>query len=279
MHKPVARQDRAATSPITAVARQALARVAARQAAVPLDEIRTRALDRPTPLNGKEALGSEHIVVVAELDPAHAAPGHLAEEYEAGGAGVIAVPVRPGANGVGSSLNAMNDANVHTQTPLLCLDPVLTSYQLWEARAHGASLVLLSAATLHDEALVSLVERSASIGLTPVVEVCTARDLVRALRADARTLFLRPPQYVADGSVQIQATLAKLLPLVPNGVVRVTECGSTPRRDLISSAKLDADAILVGRTHLAEGTPRQAVADLVAVGSHPALSRRREQAV
>jgi indole-3-glycerol phosphate synthase len=275
----VNRATTSSSSPIAALANQALARVAARQARVPLDEIRSRALDRPTPLNGKEALGSEHIVVVAELDPAHSAPGELAEEYEAGGAGVIAVPIRPGANGVGSSLTAMSDANVRTQTPLLCMDPVVSSYQLWEARAHGASLVLLSANSLHDEALVSLVERAVTIGLTPVVEVCSARDLVRALRANAHTLFLRPPQYVADGSVQIQATLAKLLPLVPNGVVRVTECGSTPRRDLISSAKLDADAILVGRTHLAEGTPRQAVADLVAVGSHPALSRRREQAV
>jgi hypothetical protein len=52
-----------------------------------------------------------------------------------------------------------------------------------------------------------------------------------------------------------------------------------PRRDLIASAKLDADAILVGRTHLAEGEPRQTVADLVAVSAHPALHRRREQAV
>jgi len=278
--RTTARKGATPSSPIAALAHQALARVAARQARVPLDEMKARALDRPTPLNGKEALGSEHIVVVAELDPGHAAPGHLAEEYEAGGAGVIAVPIRPGANGVGSSLTAMNDANVHTQTPLLCMDPVVSSYQLWEARAHGASLVLLSASTLHDEALLSLVERSATIGLTAVVEVCSARDLVRALRAKAHTLFLRPPQYVGDGGgVQIQATLAKLLPLVPDGVVRVTECGSTPRRDLISSAKLDADAILVGRDHLAEGTPRQAVADLVAVGSHPALSRRREQAV
>lgn len=263
------------------VAFQALARVAARQARVPLDEIKAKALDRPTPLNGQEALGSGNIVVVAELDPSHATPGQLAEQYEAGGAGVIAVPICPGASGVGTALHAMSDAGVHTQTPLFSMDPVVSSYQLWEARAHGASLVLLSAATLQDEALVSLVERSATIGLTPIVEVCSARDLVRALRARAHSLLVRPPQYVATGPepAMMQATLAKLLPLVPDGVVRVTEVGSTPRRDLIASAKLDADAILVGRAHLAEGEPRQTVADLVAVGAHPALSRRREQAV
>ena len=259
---------------------QALARVAARQARVPLDEIRSRALDRPTPLNGKEALGSGHIVVVAELDPGHAAPGLLAEEYEAGGAGVIAVPAGPGASGVGVALNAMSDAGVHTQTPLFSMDPIVSSYQLWEARAHGASLVLLPAAGLQDEALVSLVERAATIGLTPIVEVCSARDLVRALRARTHSLLVRPPQYVSTGpDSTMQATLAKLLPLVPDGVVRVTECGSVPRRDLIASAKLDADAILVGRTHLSEGEPRRTVADLVAVGAHPALYRRREQAV
>jgi len=258
-------------------ATRALAQVARRQAQVPLDEIKAKALDRPAPLNGKEALGSGNIVVVAELDPAHAAPGQLAEEYEAGGAGVIAVPVSPGTSGVGVALNAMSDAGVSTQVPLLSMDPVVSSYQLWESRAHGASLVLLSASTLQDEALVSLVERAATIGLSAIVEVCSARDLVRALRARAHTLLVRPPQYISPGSMQ--ATLAKLLPLVPQGVVRMTECGSAPRRDLITSAKLDADAILVGRTHLAEGEPRRTVADLVAVGSHPALYRRREQAV
>jgi indole-3-glycerol phosphate synthase len=262
------------------IAAQALARVAARQADVPLDEMKARALDRPTPMNGKEALDSGHIVVVAELDPAHTAPGELAEEYEAGGAAVIAVPVGPGGSGVGTALTAMSDAGVHTQTPLFSMDPVVSSYQLWEARAHGASLVLLSASTLQDEALVSLVERAAGIGLTPIVEVCNARDLVRALRARAYSLLVRPPQYVSTGpDSAMQATLAKLLPLVPNGVVRVTECGSAPRRDLITSAKLDADAILVGRGYLAEGEPRQTVADLVSVGAHPALYRHREQAV
>ena len=55
--------------------------------------------------------------------------------------------------------------------PVLRKDFIVTSYQLWEARAHGADLALLIVAALDQNALVSLVERAESLGLTPLVEV------------------------------------------------------------------------------------------------------------
>ena len=74
------------------------------------------------------------------------------------------------------------------QVPLLRKDFVVSSYQLWEARAYGADLVLLIVAALEQNALVSLVERAASIGLVPLVEVHSQDELSRAVDAGAQVI-------------------------------------------------------------------------------------------
>jgi indole-3-glycerol phosphate synthase len=244
--------------------------LAERQTRVPLPEVKAKALDRPAPPNGREALTGSHLAVVAELEPGSNADNLLrAERYETDGAAVIAVSAAPG-----GALEAMDDVNARTEVPLLSLAPVICSYQLWEARAHGASLVLLHPSLVTDEALISLVERAGTIGLTAVVEVRSAHDLVRALRGGATTLLLRPALRASGGS--IQSTLAKLLPLVPAGVVRVAASGSSPRSDLLASAKLDADAFFVpSRQLVGDGKPGETVAALAALAAHPAVARRR----
>ena len=77
---------------------------------------------------------------------------------------------------------------------MLRKDFVVSSYQLWEARAHGADLVLLIVAALEQNALVSLVERAESIGLVPLVEVHTDEELDRALEAGATVHRRQRPQ-------------------------------------------------------------------------------------
>ncbi|WP_051450783.1 hypothetical protein [Actinospica robiniae] len=264
----------AASRTSTTVPAHALAALAERQHRVPLPELKARALDRPTPLNGREALNGSHIAVVAELEPGPAAENvPRAERYEADGAAVIAVSADPGTAGPIAALAAMADVDAHTQVPLFSLEPVVCSYQLWEARAHGASLILVHPPLVTDAALISLVERAGTIGLTPVVEVRSAHDLVRALRGEATALLLRPTLRATPGSVQ--STLAKLLPLVPAGVVRVSAAGSSPRSDLLASAKLGTDAIFVDSRQLAGGGPGESVATLAALGAHPAVVRRR----
>lgn len=245
--------------------------LAERQSRVPLPEVKAKALDRPAPPNGREALTGSHVAVVAELEPGGPVADSLlrAERYEADGAAVIAVPAVPSAG-----LEVMDDVNAHTEVPLFSLEPVVCSYQLWEARAHGASLALLHPSLVTDEALISLVERAGTIGLTVVVEVRTAHDLVRALRGQATTLLLRPTLHASGSSMQ--STLAKLLPLVPAGVVRVATSGSSPRSDLLASAKLDADAFFIpSRQLVGDGKPGETVAALAALAAHPAVSRRR----
>ena len=139
---------------------------------------------------------------------------------------------------------------------MLRKDFVVSSYQLWEARAHGADVVLLIVAALEQSALVSLVERAVSIGMLPLVEVHTEPELDQALDAGA-------------------TVIGRIAGRIPDGIVKVAESGVRGPRDLLAYAASGADAVLVGESLVTEKDPRCAVADLVTAGSHPALRGER----
>ena len=71
---------------------------------------------------------------------------------------------------------------------MLRKDFVVSSYQVHEARAYGADLVLLIVAALEQNALVGLLERVESLGMTALVEVHTEEEADRALEAGARVI-------------------------------------------------------------------------------------------
>lgn len=247
------------------------AEVAVREARVPLAELQRGALARPVPGGGLDVLRGEQVAVIAEVDPAHASHGALVDHGEECGLAALAIaPIPQPAHEPGLPVAQVR---ARTAMPVLYMDLVVSSYQLWEARAGGADLVLLTAAALRGEALVSLVERADSLGLTAVVDVRDGADLVLALRAAARAVLVRPAAQVTDD--EGRAALCDLLSMIPDSVVRVAECGPTGRSDLIAYARKGADAVLLGRALLTGDDPRATVTGLAAVGAHPSLFRRR----
>ncbi len=156
---------------------------------------------------------------------------------------------------------------------MLRKDFVVSSYQLWEARAHGADMALLIVAALEQTVLVSLVERAVSIGLLPLVEVHTEPELDRALEAGAKVIGVNARDL---GTLQVdRGIFTELAPKIPDGIVKIAESGVRGPRDLLGYAASGADAVLVGESLVTEKDPRSAVADLVTAGSHPALRGER----
>lgn len=249
--------------------------VAARQARTPLDELKERASRRTPALEGVAALRGPGIAVVAEVKrrspskgdlAAIADPAGLAADYEAGGASVISVLTEQ--RRFGGSLDDLDAVRARVDVPVLRKDFVVSSYQVWEARAHGADLVLLIVAALEQNALVSLVERTVSLGMTPLVEVHDEAELARALDAGARVVGVNARDL---RTLQVDRDVfSRLAPLVPDAVVKVAESGVRGPHDLLAYAASGADAVLVGEGVVTGGNPRQAVADLVAAGAHPA---------
>ena len=237
---------------------------------LPLSELKRRAWAQPTPPNGLGVLHSEHVTVIAEVDLARTDRGELAEQYEHCGAGIIAVPAD-------ATSACLTEVSLRAEAPLLWMEPITTAYRLWHARVHGAGMVRIPVALVPDVALVSLVERAASIGLTAVVEVRTSQDLLCALRADAGVVLLRPPVQAEPEAAR--AALHELLPMVPAHLLRIAECGPAGRADLVACARIGVDAVLLESTLLAGDDPGATVAGLASIGAHPALSRRRKQPI
>jgi indole-3-glycerol phosphate synthase len=156
--------------------------------------------------------------------------------------------------------------------PVLRKDFIVTSYQLWEARAAGADLALLVVAALTDHELAGLVDRARSIGLTPLVEVHTAEEIDRAVAADADLIGVNARDLK---TLEVDRTVfARLAPQIPAGIVRVAESGVRDPHDVLEYARNGADVVLVGESLVTGKDPRTAVSDMVSAGTHPALKQR-----
>jgi indole-3-glycerol phosphate synthase len=253
--------------------------LAEREAATPLDDLKQTARRQREALDPMPVFRGDGVSVIAEVkreSPSRGTlasiddPAALAASYEAGGAATISVLTEE--RRFGGSLDDLHAVRAAVQVPVLRKDFIVTSYQLWEARAAGADLALLIVAALNQNELESLVERAVSIGLTPLVEVHDEEEVDRALEAGA-TLVGVNARNLKTLEVD-RDTFGRLAPRIPDEVVRVAESGVRGPRDVFEYAKQGANVVLVGETLVRGENPREAVADLVAAGSHPALRQR-----
>ncbi|HEY3734011.1 MAG TPA: indole-3-glycerol phosphate synthase TrpC [Streptosporangiaceae bacterium] len=251
-----------------------------RQRDVALDRLKEMARRAPSPRDALAVLAGDDVAVIAEVKRGSPSKGTMAEisdpaalacDYASGGARVISVLTE--SRWFGGSLADLAAVRSAVQVPVLRKDFIVGSYQLWEARAHGADLALLIVAALEQNALVSLVERAISIGLLPLVEVHTEDELMRALDSGAKVIGVNARDLT---TFKVDRTLfARLAPLIPDGVVKIAESGVRGPHDLLAYAAAGADAVLVGESLVTDKDPRAAVADLVTAGSHPALRDRK----
>ncbi|MGC0414893.1 indole-3-glycerol phosphate synthase TrpC [Embleya sp. AB8] len=254
--------------------------LAERQARVSLDEIKELAAQAPAPRDAESLLRADGIAVIAEVKrsspskgalAAIADPAGLAADYESGGASVISVLTEQ--RRFGGSLDDLDAVRAAVDIPVLRKDFMVTSYQLWEARAHGADVALLIVAALEQNALISLIERSRSIGLTTIVEVHDEEETARALDAGATIIGVNARNLK---TLEVDRNnFARIAPLIPDTCVRIAESGVRGPHDLIAYANNGADAVLVGESLVTGRDPRSSVADLVAAGAHPAIRHGR----
>ncbi|WP_326552865.1 indole-3-glycerol phosphate synthase TrpC [Micromonospora sp. NBC_01813] len=270
------------TAPALGVLDEILAGVRAdlqrREALVPLSRIRELAAAAPPPIDACAALRKPGVGVIAEVkrsSPSKGAladipdPAVLASEYAAGGARCISVLTE--GQWFGGSLDDLTAVRAAVDVPVLRKDFIVSSYQVHEARAHGADLVLLMVVALEQNVLVGLLERIESLGMTALVEVHTEEEADRALEAGAQVIGVNARDLrtlEVDRSV-----FERIAPGLPNSIVKIAESGVRGPHDLIRYASAGADAVLVGEGLVTQKSPRDAVAELVNAGNHPATPR------
>lgn len=234
------------------MAKRSATRAHAAMAAVPLDAMRARALAAPPP----KPLVLDRFDLIAEVKRSSPSQGSLASadvdvvaqarSYSDAGAAMISVLTEPARFG-GSleDLRAIADAVV---VPVMRKDFLVEPYQVFEARANGASAVLLIARILDDESLARMLDASVEAGLTVLLEAFDAEDLDRSAQA-----ISKHPGVLLGLNCRDLATLqedvdrfASLAEAFPDGVVRIAESGIATADNAQAVARLGYGGALVG---------------------------------
>ena len=255
----------------------------ARRRLVSLAELKDRTLAAAPARDAWAALGGpsarrDQLKVIAEIkrrspskgDLASIAdPASLAKQYADGGAAVISVLTEQ--RRFNGSLADLDAVRASVDVPLLRKDFTLDEYQIWEARAHGADLVLLIVAALSDAQLGEFSALSRELGMDVLVETHTPEEVERAVAADARIIGVNVRNLK---TLDVDRSLfASLAGSIPAGAVVVAESGVRNADDVTHYAAHGANAILVGEALVSDATPRERIAEFTAAGAAAIAAR------
>ena len=254
-----------------------LADLEVRKQNISLEELKELAIRQPSALEVTRRLRSDdHIGVIAEVKRSSPSKGKLAEisdpaalakEYEAGGAAVISVLTEK--RRFNGSLEDLAQVRAAVDIPILRKDFIVTPYQIWEARAYGADMVLLIVAALEQTVLESFIERVESLGMTALVEAHTKDEIERAIAAGAKIIGINSRNLK---TLEVdRSNFAKLADYVPNNIVLVAESGIRDIHDVVDHVRNGAHAVLVGEALVTGGSPQASVAEFVAASTHPSI--------
>lgn len=252
-----------------------------REQAMPLDAVKQAAAAAPAPLDARRWLRhADAVPIIAEIKRASPSKGHLADipdpaalaaEYERGGAAAISV-LTEGRRFLGS-LDDLDRVRAAVHIPVLRKDFITTPYQIWEARAHGADIVLLIVAALDDATLRELLDLTHELGMTALVETHTAEEIERAVQAGAAVIGINA-RNLKDLSVNV-GNYRELAAALPPDVIKVAESGVFGPVELEDYARAGADAVLVGEGVATAERHALAVERLVEAGRRVKVSERR----
>jgi indole-3-glycerol phosphate synthase len=186
-------------------------------------------------------------------------PASLAEQYENAGASVISVLTER--RRFGGSLADLDAVRLRVNIPVLRKDFMVDEYQFFEARAHGADVVLLIVAALSKSQLIDFHQLSEGLGMRVLIEVHTHDELERALEISPRIVGVNSRNLK---TLDVDASaFAELLPLIPTDVVRVAESGISTRAEVEFAQGNGATAILVGEALVKSSNPELAMRELL----------------
>jgi indole-3-glycerol phosphate synthase len=258
------------------ILRQTAIDIAARREAMPDAELeRAVAAMRQQPLSLATAIRGETVGVIAEIKrgspsrgvfPVDIDPPAIAAAYCDGGAAAIScLTDGPFFHGTREDLEAVA-AVAHTHdraVPVLRKDFTVDRYQLLEARAWGADVVLLIVAALDDALLASLYAQARELGLSVLVEVHSEGEMDRALRLEPDIVGVNN-RNLHTFEVDLGVT-ERLASMVPAGALLVSESGIFTREHVERVASCGAAAVLVGESLILQDDRAAAVREIAGV--------------
>jgi indole-3-glycerol phosphate synthase/phosphoribosylanthranilate isomerase len=215
-------------------------------------------------ISGSEAGPLAVIAEVKHKSPSHpefrqfASPARLAAAYRRGGAAALSV-VTDEAN-FGTSLADVAAMREASGLPVLVKEFIIDRSQILAAWAAGADAILLIARMLDHERLAELLAEVHDLGLTALVECHDEQDISKSVAAGARVIGINN-RNLATLETDIAQT-PRLMPLVPEGVIKVSESGIDTREQIERLAESGAHAFLIGHALLMSPDPGRKIREL-----------------
>ena len=217
------------------------------------------------------ALTGDEMMVIAEVkrsSPSKGSlseitdPAALAERYQAAGASVISVLTEE--RRFKGSLADLDAVRNRVGIPVLRKDFMVDEYQFYEARAHGADVVLLIVAALSKSQLKDFFDLTTELKMAALIEVHTSDELELALEISPRIVGVNSRNLK---TLEVDpSAFSDLIPRIPAELIRVAESGISKRGDVEFAQNSGANAILVGEALVTSGDPDLAMRTLLGRG-------------
>lgn len=254
---------------LTQLCAHAKERVQAAKAAVPLQEMRQAALSQncDTGFPFREALRKEGMSFICECKKASPSKGLIAEDfpyveiardYEAAGASAISVLTEP--KWFLGSLEYLKEISENVTIPVLRKDFTVDEYMIYEAKANGASAVLLIVSVLDDIQLSEYLQITHELGMDALVEAHDEEEIDRAVQAGARIIGVNN-RNLRDFTVDITNS-TRLRSRVPENILFVAESGIRTRKDIEVLEQGKINGVLIGESLMRAENRKQMLEEL-----------------
>lgn len=239
--------------------------VAAAKKNVSLAELEAMPLFQRNCYNLRESiLDPNKTGIIAEYKRASPSKGLIngtstVEEVVAGyqDAGASAISVLTDHDFFQGSLEDLTAARNVLQIPLLRKEFIVDSYQIAEAKAYGADIILLIAACLEKEEIKSLSEYAKSLGLNVLLEVHNEEELNKSIFPSIDAIGVNN-RNLKDFSVSLDHSY-DLVNKIPSQYIKVSESGISDPETIKALKKAGFNAFLIGENFMKTQNPMEAI--------------------
>ncbi|GAB3182481.1 indole-3-glycerol phosphate synthase TrpC [Telluribacter humicola] len=193
-------------------------------------------------------------IINAQVTPAEVTAGYTR-------AGAAGLSVLTDTQFFGGNFDDFNKARLaNPTTPMLRKDFMVDEYQLFEAKAIGADVILLIAACLSPEEVASLSQKAHELGLEVLLEVHDEEELRQTL-CDTVDMVGVNNRNLKTFSTSVETSI-KLAELIPDQFIKISESGLKDAETIVDLYRHGYQGFLIGETFMKTADPAQALADL-----------------
>lgn len=245
-----------------------------RKSLVSREEIIKRAHQAPPAVDVLQRINAETFGVIAEVKRSSPSKGELAQisdpatlalAYQTGGAAAVSVLTEE--RRFKGSLKDLAAVRSAVSIPILRKEFIVDDYQIFEARAYGADIILLIVAALTDDEILSFSDTTHSLGMRTLVEIHDEGELTRVVHLmDARALTVDLLGINARNLKTLEINpeaFSALAAKAPVGIALIAESGISSADEVGALVVKGASGVLVGEALVKDGQPAERIQEFL----------------